>query len=107
MINVNFIGIGSRKVTEQYVVLCRSECLAMVRDKKCKDTHMNCKNETCYLNESSTEYYRWLQTLVFKVWWCSLKPILVIAKFRNSTLFEKCYIDDLYCLLNKSVIVWS
>ena len=104
----NFFGAKSRDIAKNKVDLSPSECETMVKEKKCGERKMTCDDESCYLDNTPDEEYKWLGSIKKEGLRCSLKYRVITAKTKEENLFHKnCKAKDLHCRMDDSIIIWS
>jgi hypothetical protein len=104
----NFFGAKSREIAKNKVDLSPTECATMVKEKKCGERKMTCDDESCYLDNSPEEEYRWLGSIKKEGLRCSLKYRVITARTKEENLFHKnCKATDLHCRMEDSIIVWN
>jgi len=102
--------------TEEFKKLSRYDCLNMISNDNCNGRKMNCKNkEECFsLEERNPEtdvYPIWFGSHVFTLSECKYRNILLTAdSFSKNVLHNavgSCQVNDLYCELAGSIVIWS
>lgn len=90
--------------------LTRVECLAMVDSKKCENKDMICDENGCFYRKTPDGDYIWGKERAYVAYECAFHKKLVVAKVLNKALFSvnksKCTVNELYCSLYDSIVIW-
>jgi hypothetical protein len=101
---------------EEVRKLTRYECLNMIENESCNGRKMNCKSkDECYFLEErdpKTDVHpTWLGSHVFKLNECKFRNRLITAdSFSKNVIHDSigtCKVEDLYCELRGSIVIWS
>lgn len=101
---------------EHYVKLTRFECLNMIKNQICNGKQMICKStEQCiYIEERNAErdvHPGWFGTHVFTLHECKFSNRLLISDSFEKNVLQgsvgSCLVNDLYCELSKSIVIWD
>ena len=101
----------TERVHHEFVDVSKDECWYMIRSKKCRDRVMTCDDSSCSYKPKITAYFRWLESLKFESYSCTVVPRIVQANKIDDPLFGDslpiCTASDLSCQRDSHIIVWT
>jgi len=89
------------------VKLSKHQCKAMVLAQECGGNQMTCDSNGCWYAPTAVPDYKYLRNVDVVVENCRFTTKLILAKDKNEKLFENCYVQDYFCNLHDSIIIWD
>ncbi len=102
--------------TEEIKKLSRYDCLNMISNDNCNGRKMNCisKDECFYIEKRNAErdvHPTWIGTHVFTLHECKYRNRLLTADSTTKNVIHdtigSCQVNDLYCELRGSIVIWG